>query len=207
MRADAGPLLNIEDPFPFPSKFRRLMVKFVVSEEIRSTIREYNLLNVPSGQEEACLSANMPFIEHLQLYHVASTLMSQADMTNSPCRGFYRLVKNTSIYIDPKEERKPVHPSSPNAEDQNREYQARMESLRERLKQQEYQRMIANVKPPAKLSILHDNEFTARDARMVKNQLSAIINVIFSMASVFIAVFIWMKTSPDHLVLSGQDKF
>jgi hypothetical protein len=35
---------------------------------------------------------------------------------------------------------------------------------------------------------------------MVKNQVSAIINVLFSMASVFVAIFIWMKASPDYLV-------
>ena len=35
---------------------------------------------------------------------------------------------------------------------------------------------------------------------MIKNQISAIINILLSMISVFVAIFIWMKNSPDHLV-------
>jgi len=35
---------------------------------------------------------------------------------------------------------------------------------------------------------------------MTKNQISAIINILFSMVSVFVAIFVWLKNSPDYLV-------
>jgi len=75
-----------------------------------------------------------------------------------------------------------------------------MAELRRRLEEKEYNDMIANVKPAPKMSLFSKEDYSSDDAKMVKNQISAIINIMFSMLSVFVAIFIWMKTSPDYLV-------
>jgi Endoplasmic reticulum-based factor for assembly of V-ATPase len=75
-----------------------------------------------------------------------------------------------------------------------------MESLRRRLEQKEYDTMVANVKTVPKSSIFTDEDFSSADAKMLKNQLSAIINILLSMVSVFVAIFIWKRNSPDYLV-------
>ena len=75
-----------------------------------------------------------------------------------------------------------------------------MADLRRRLEQKEYNAMVANVKPQVKLSLFSEEEFSSADAKMIKNQLSAVINILLSMVSVFLAIFIWMKNSPDYLV-------
>lgn len=76
-----------------------------------------------------------------------------------------------------------------------------MEQLRRRLEQKEYNAMVANVKPAAQTSLFSDEDYSSADAKMIKNQLSAVINILLSMVSVFAAIFVWMKNSPDYLVL------
>jgi len=75
-----------------------------------------------------------------------------------------------------------------------------MAALRRRLEEKEYSSMVSSVRPTPKSSLFSDQDYTSYDAKLSKNQLSAIINVLFSMISVFVAIFIWMKNSPDHLV-------
>jgi Endoplasmic reticulum-based factor for assembly of V-ATPase len=75
-----------------------------------------------------------------------------------------------------------------------------MEQLRRRLEEKEYNAMIANVKPAAQTSLFSDEDFSSDDSKMIKNQLSAVINILLSMVSVFVAIFIWMRNSPDFLV-------
>ena len=79
-----------------------------------------------------------------------------------------------------------------------------MDLLRKRLEQQQYDTLVRNVKPATKtVSLFSADEeegYSAADAKMTKNQVSAIINILLSMISVFVAIFIWMKQSPDHLV-------
>ena len=76
-----------------------------------------------------------------------------------------------------------------------------MAALRKRLEEQEYNKLVSSIKPTLKTSLFSDEDYTSTDAKMVKNQLSAIINILLSMVSVFVAIFIWMKNSPDYLVL------
>lgn len=75
-----------------------------------------------------------------------------------------------------------------------------MEALRRNLEEQEYNTLVRNVRATPKASLFSDDDYSPRDAKMVKNQLSAIINILLSMISVFVAIFIWMKNSPDYLV-------
>jgi hypothetical protein len=75
-----------------------------------------------------------------------------------------------------------------------------MEDLRRRLEQQEYNTLVCNVQPTPKMSLFSDEDYTPQDVKMIKNQLSAVINILLSMVSVFVAIFIWMKNSPDYLV-------
>jgi len=76
-----------------------------------------------------------------------------------------------------------------------------MAALRKRLEEQEYNSMVSTVRPTPKSPLFSDEEFTSHDEKVSKNQLSAIVNVLFSMISVFVAIFIWMRNSPDHLVV------
>ena len=75
-----------------------------------------------------------------------------------------------------------------------------MADLRRRLEEKEYNAMVANVKAVPKSSLFSVEEYSSADAKMMKNQLSAVINILLSMISVFVAIFIWMKNSPDYLV-------
>jgi len=75
-----------------------------------------------------------------------------------------------------------------------------MADLRRRLEEKEYHAMVANVKPEPKSSLFSVEDYSSADAKMMKNQLSAVINILLSMISVFVAIFIWMKNSPDYLV-------
>jgi hypothetical protein len=77
-----------------------------------------------------------------------------------------------------------------------------MEALRRRLEQQEYDAMIASVKSQLKVQPIFsaDEDYSSVDVKMTKNQISAIINILFSMVSVFVAIFVWLKNSPDYLV-------
>lgn len=75
-----------------------------------------------------------------------------------------------------------------------------MRELRRKLEEKEYDDMIANTRPAPKTSLFSSEDYSSDDAKMVKNQISAIINILFSMVSVFVAIFIWLKNSPDYLV-------
>lgn len=75
-----------------------------------------------------------------------------------------------------------------------------MDQLRRCLEEKEYNAMVANVRPAAQTSLFSGEDYSSADVKMVKNQLSAVINILLSMISVFAAIFIWMKNSPDYLV-------
>jgi len=77
-----------------------------------------------------------------------------------------------------------------------------MEFLRKRLEQHQYNTMIQGIIPPKSSALFapDDEEYSAADAKRTKNQLSAVINILLSMVSVFVAIFVWMRNSPDYLV-------
>lgn len=161
------------------------MVRFILSSEIRERVREYNELKV---RENLFIDAEAPSIEHLQLVEIAIALQTAAKPTMKSRYSLANMLKYTTLYIEPKPIPKP-----------NPEYQARITSLRRRLEEQEYNAMVSSVKPSPKISLFSDEDFTSMDAKMTKNQLSAIINILLSMVSVFVAIFVWMKNSPEYL--------
>src|SRR5262245_46116176 len=75
-----------------------------------------------------------------------------------------------------------------------------MDVLRRRLEQQEYNALVQNIKPARKISLISGEDSSRSDSRLIRNQISAIINILLSMVSVFVAIFTWMKSSPDHVV-------
>ena len=77
-----------------------------------------------------------------------------------------------------------------------------MDFLRKRLEQHQYNTMIQGIIPPKSSALFapDDEEYSAADAKRTKNQLSAVINILLSMVSVFVAIFVWMRNSPDYLV-------
>ena len=101
-----------------------------------------------------------------------------------------------------------------------------MEFLRNRLEKQQYEMMVRNIKPrnntislfsaeegesvnEVKVIKIHTyanvkviisilSQYT--NPKKTKNQISAILNIMLSMISVFLAIFIWMKNEKDYLV-------
>jgi hypothetical protein len=78
------------------------MVKFVLSSEIRERVLEYNKIK----RTKECIDAESPWIEHLQLVEIASTL--QADGPEKSDYSLANMLKSTSLYLDPKPIPKPV---------------------------------------------------------------------------------------------------
>ncbi|KAK9475401.1 endoplasmic reticulum-based factor for assembly of V-ATPase-domain-containing protein [Dipodascopsis tothii] len=85
------------------------------------------------------------------------------------------LVRGTEVYVPPK----PVKEKNP-------EYEAHMQRLRVQLAEKEYQAMIASAVPELSASFLEPF-----DKKELKNQISVIINVLFSVASVAFAAWTW----------------
>jgi hypothetical protein len=82
-----------------------------------------------------------------------------------------------------------------------------MAELQRKLEEKEYHDMIANIKPTPKPSLFSPDEYSSEDTKILKNQISAIINILFSMVSIFVAIFIWLKNSPDYLVCQSITPF
>ncbi|KAK9468732.1 endoplasmic reticulum-based factor for assembly of V-ATPase-domain-containing protein [Lipomyces arxii] len=91
------------------------------------------------------------------------------------------LLEGTEVYIPPKPEKK-----------HDPEYDKRMNILRTRLQEQEYQSMIASALPSESYSVME-----GFDRKELKNQISVIVNVLFSVASVGFAVWSWAAASLD----------
>lgn len=80
------------------------MVRFVLSSEIRERVLEYNKIK----RTKECIDAESPWIEHLQLVEITSTL--QADGPEKSDYSLANMLKSTSLYLDPKPIPKPVLP-------------------------------------------------------------------------------------------------
>jgi hypothetical protein len=167
------------------------MVRVLVTAQIQDAISKYNVKQGLSTDDPGYIPENLPSVEHLQLARLAVTLKLP----------LHELLSTTQLYLPPVDKPKPVPSKTTNlCSQQDPKYQAHMADLRRKLEEKEYNKMIANIKPAPKDSLFSDEDYSTDDAKMVKNQISAIINILFSMVSVFVAIFVWMKNSPDYLV-------
>ncbi|KAK9330534.1 endoplasmic reticulum-based factor for assembly of V-ATPase-domain-containing protein [Lipomyces starkeyi] len=148
------------------------MVKLTKTELISEAIAVYNEKIPQEDSNVKPLSTESSFVTHNLLGKLALAL-------NSDEFTFTKLLTSTQIYIPSKPEKK----TDP-------EYDARMNRLRARLQEQEYQEMIASAVPQLSSSFLEPFE-----KKEIKQQISVIINIMFSVVSVAFAMWTWGGSS------------
>src|SRR4051794_27394263 len=90
------------------------MVRFVVSSEIRYVIEEYDTMKKISKDDDEYLDPEVESIGHVQLTRILTFLQSK---TTDPAKkteySLHKVLKSTSLYIEPPPLRKPVIPPHP----------------------------------------------------------------------------------------------
>ncbi|KAK9375696.1 endoplasmic reticulum-based factor for assembly of V-ATPase-domain-containing protein [Lipomyces chichibuensis] len=158
-----------------------MMVKLTKTELISEAIAVFNE-KISTEDSNVKPLVESSFVTHNLLGKLALAL-------NSDEYTFTKLLSGTQIYIPPKPEKK----TDP-------EYDARMNRLRARLQEQEYQEMIASAVPELSSSFLEPFE-----KKEIKQQISVIINIMFSVVSVAFAMWTWggsSLTTGKRLLLS-----
>ncbi|KAJ8103002.1 endoplasmic reticulum-based factor for assembly of V-ATPase-domain-containing protein [Lipomyces tetrasporus] len=148
------------------------MVKLTKTELISEAVVLFNEKISPDESNAKPISTESLFVTHNTLGKLALAL--KCDKYT-----FSKLLAGTQIYIPPKPEKK----ADP-------EFDARMKRLRVRLQEQEYQEMIASAVPELSSSFLEPFE-----KKEIKQQISVIINIMFSVVSVAFAVWVWGGSS------------
>ncbi|KAK7208476.1 endoplasmic reticulum-based factor for assembly of V-ATPase-domain-containing protein [Myxozyma melibiosi] len=144
------------------------MVKLEVTPLIREAIELYNA-KLGEDEEKRKIDPAAAFVTHNSLARIAIELNQDEKYSLG------KLVSGSGVYLPPKPEKK-VDP----------EYEARMNRLRISLQEQEYQSMIASTVP--ELATPFYESFNTKE---LKHQLSVIINILFSVMSVAVAVWMW----------------
>lgn len=93
---------------------------------------------------------------------------------------------------------KVVKPPEPEKPPKSPEFLAQMERLRAQAQEQEYQALVKGLKEPASLSVDPADEGEIKPGQMakeIKEQLSAIVNILLSVASVAWALWYWTASS------------
>ncbi|KAK9450221.1 endoplasmic reticulum-based factor for assembly of V-ATPase-domain-containing protein [Limtongia smithiae] len=138
---------------------------------IAEAIQAYNeKVLADAGAADKPLATDTAFLSHRALGRIAVAL-GVVDKRYT----FANLLVGTEVYIPPK----PAKKADP-------EYDARMKMLRARLEEQEYQSMIVDSIPEGTTGFME-----TFDTKELKQQLSVIVNVLFSVVSVAFAVWTW----------------
>ena len=89
------------------------MVRFIVSSEIRGIIEEYNTTKKVCKDDDEYLDPEIESIEHVQLTRILTFLQSRTtDPAKKPQYSLHKVLKSTSLHIEPPPLRKPVNPPS-----------------------------------------------------------------------------------------------
>ncbi|CAO3617154.1 unnamed protein product [Cunninghamella blakesleeana] len=98
----------------------------------------------------------------------------------------HEIMKGTSVYIEPKI----VEPRDP-------EYDAYMEKLRAEQQERDYENMVSNV-----VATTHNIAiFSTKDMKEAKGHIATIINILFSMIAVYVAVYMASRTMMEDIGL------
>ncbi|EAZ63142.2 vacuolar H+-ATPase assembly protein [Scheffersomyces stipitis CBS 6054] len=126
---------------------------------------------------------------------LSKTDISHVDLINfykafKPTDSLLELLKLTSLQIPNKNEKLSDKPKS-------REFVKSMEKLRLQEKENEYQRL---VNPAPQYSTLYENSAApditpAMASKELKNQITTIVNILISVASVAYAIWYWTESS------------
>ncbi|KAI5961459.1 VPH2 [Candida pseudojiufengensis] len=151
------------------------MTLFVLTDQLSNTIRQSKL---PDKKKDELLSSDT--ISHTKLIKFYETF--------HPTPSLLQLIKQTKLHI-PKYEQfnKP----------KTKEFIKQMEKLRLEAKEKEYQKLIQQ---PEKFETLYDNSnqeyiSPSKAHKELKNQLTTIVNIFISVASVAYAMWYWTKSS------------
>ncbi|KAK9453947.1 endoplasmic reticulum-based factor for assembly of V-ATPase-domain-containing protein [Dipodascopsis uninucleata] len=151
------------------------MVYLTKTKLILDAMEKYNSSLAENEKESLTILTNRPFVSHNTLGRIAIRI------GKDPQYSLTSLLKGTSIYIPPK----PVKKVDP-------EYAARMNRLRAAMEEQDYQNMIASAIPE-----LNSQFGDPLEKKELKNQISVIINVLFSVVSVGFAIWTWAAANYD----------
>ncbi|KAA8916520.1 hypothetical protein TRICI_001383 [Trichomonascus ciferrii] len=168
------------------------MVYLKRTQKIQQAINRYNELSqsnseVKEASRDMKLDKDENKVSHKTLLAIYKTLKNH-DMTDE---NLLSLMRGTEVYIPPK----PQPPSK------SKEYLEYMEKLRIDLQEREYQELLHN-KPD---SIKNDEYISfSQEAKIVKEQLSAILNILLSTVSVGWAFWYWSASSIPNLSLASR---
>src|SRR5579859_633729 len=88
-------------------------MRFVVNSEIRGIIEEYDTTKKVCKDDDEYLDLEIESIEHIQLTRILTSLQSRTtDPAKKAQYSLHKVLKSTSLYIEPPPLRKPVNPSS-----------------------------------------------------------------------------------------------
>ncbi|KAI5954691.1 VPH2 [Candida jiufengensis] len=151
------------------------MTQFVLTNQLIDTIRQSDLSEIEKN--DLITSKTITHTQLIQFYK-----------NNKPTSSLLQLIKQTKLYL-PKYE-------SYN-QPKTKEFIKQMERLRLEAKEKEYQKLI---NPSEKYETLYDNlnqEYISpiKAHKELKNQLTTIVNIFISVASVAYAMWYWTKSS------------
>lgn len=164
------------------------MVYFKTTENIDQAIEKYKGLEKTVGNDDE-LDFDETKISHRALILLYDTLKRHGVIEYN----LMTLMRGSEVYVPPKPE--PTPKSS--------EYLEYMEKLRVNLQEREYQTLIHNKPIDDKAD---EEEYTSlsQEAKVVKEQLSAIVNIILSVVSVGWAIWYWTDSSIGNLSLASR---
>lgn len=151
------------------------MTRFIITEELTNVINESGL-----DKELKAKIFSKNYITHEDLINFYQEF--------GPTSSLIELIKKTKLVIPNKN----IVESKPKSKD----FLESMEKLRLKAKEDEYQRLI---RPPGEYETLYEidreNWTPAQAHKEMKSQVTTIINILISVASVVYAIWYWTDTS------------
>lgn len=168
------------------------MVYLKSTQKIQQAIEKYNGLvqEVPEAKEPLIVievDDGGEKISHKRLLTIYKALKKYSMIDDD----LLSLMRGTEVYVPPK----------PKSTPKSKEYLEYMEKLRVELQEREYQELLHN-KPDS----IKNEEYVSfsQEAKIVKEQLSAILNILLSTVSVGWAFWYWSASSIPNLSLASR---
>lgn len=172
----------------------KIMVKLVVTDKIRDSIREFS--KSQTGQPSTLCSlkvlslgaltddqiGSLKFVDHKDLLTISHHLKERysSRIGNYTLRD---LVRGSEVYIPPK----PIPPPK------SKKFLEQMEQLRKKAQEDEYKALLGKD-----VDLYHgdyEHMTPGQEVKVVREQLSTIINILISVASVAWALWFWTGSS------------
>lgn len=156
------------------------MVLLVQTERIKEALKRYSSLNLEKDISEYLKSDIIP---HSVIIDVSTSLKNiNHDLKKEDSLDY--ILRGTYIYLEKK-----IHKKNP-----EHSHLSKMRSIAEEMN---YQRLIGIQDPYCK-----NKELSRSELRLIKNQIFTIINILVSIFSIIIAIWIWCKSWAIPMVYS-----